>query len=88
MVSIKAVFFDLDDTLCNTSGSRRARAEIAARILCEHEPSLTVEDLVERMLAPVSEDGWPRGVDSLDPDRALASFWGNAASRRPAAADT
>lgn len=64
-MTIKAVFFDLDDTLCNTSGSRQQRAEIAARILCECEPSLEADDLVARILAPVSDDGWPRGVASV-----------------------
>ena len=64
-MTIKAVFFDLDDTLLNTSGSRRERAEIAARFLVEADPTLTVEDVVARILEPVSEDGWPRGVGSV-----------------------
>jgi FMN hydrolase / 5-amino-6-(5-phospho-D-ribitylamino)uracil phosphatase len=64
-VTIKAVFFDLDDTLCDTSGSRQDRALIAARILAEAEPGLDVDDLVARILSPVSDDGWPRGVASV-----------------------
>jgi putative hydrolase of the HAD superfamily len=64
-MTIKAVFFDLDDTLLNTSGSRRERAEIAARFLVEADPSLTVDGVVARILEPVSEDGWPRGVGSV-----------------------
>jgi HAD superfamily hydrolase (TIGR01549 family) len=64
-VGIKAVFFDLDDTLCNTSGSRHDRARIAARILAEAESELDAEDLVARILEPVSDDGWPRGVASV-----------------------
>ena len=71
-MSIKAVFFDLDDTLCNTSGSRQERALIAARILAEHEPSLTIESIVQRILSPVSDDGWPRGVASVLVELGLA----------------
>lgn len=71
-MTIKAVFFDLDDTLCNTSGSRKDRALLAAKVIAEHEPSLSVDSLVERILAPVSDDGWPRGVDSVLVELGLA----------------
>jgi putative hydrolase of the HAD superfamily len=70
-MSIRAIFFDLDDTLCHTSGSRRQRAEIAARYLVEHDPRLVAGELVERILEPVSDSGWPRGVNALLEDLGL-----------------
>jgi FMN phosphatase YigB (HAD superfamily) len=58
----RAIFFDLDDTLCNTSVSRRERATICARILHEADSSHAVPVLVESILRPVSDTDWPRGI--------------------------
>ena len=71
-MTIKAIFFDLDDTLLDTSGSRRERAEIAARILTERDPALDVDGVIASILSPVSEDGWPRGIASVLVELGLA----------------
>ena len=61
-MTLQAVFFDLDDTLCNTSVSRGERAQICARILFEAEPSHGFDALVDSILRPVSDSDWPRGI--------------------------
>ena len=61
----RAVFFDLDDTLCNTSVSRFERARLVAQVLVEHSPLLTQEDLIARVLEQMPETGWPRGARPL-----------------------
>jgi phosphoglycolate phosphatase-like HAD superfamily hydrolase len=39
-VTIRAVFFDLDDTLCDTIGTREARARVAFESLAAERPEL------------------------------------------------
>jgi putative hydrolase of the HAD superfamily len=66
---IRAVFFDLDDTLLDTSRSNFARAELAAARLVEDYPELIAAELCECILAPHPEAHlgplwpvWPSGV--------------------------
>jgi putative hydrolase of the HAD superfamily len=56
------VFFDLDDTLCDTIGTREARARRAFECLCRMEPGLDAETLVRRALAPLAEPRSALGV--------------------------
>ena len=68
-MALCAVFFDLDDTLCDTIGSRPARARIAAELLATEHEHLRVEDLVERIMEPAGERtvrGVRRVVEDLD----------------------
>ena len=59
---IRAVFFDLDDTLCDTTGTRESRARRAFECLCQRNPNLDVDALVRRALEPVSEPRSAVGV--------------------------
>jgi len=49
---IRAVFFDLDDTLCDAIGSRPQRARKALEDFCRHHPDYEVEELLRRALQP------------------------------------
>jgi putative hydrolase of the HAD superfamily len=62
-MTIRAVFFDLDDTLIDTIGGRFARAKLSAARIVRDYPHLTMESLYERFLAPgpFGHD-WPLGV--------------------------
>jgi FMN hydrolase / 5-amino-6-(5-phospho-D-ribitylamino)uracil phosphatase len=60
--SIRAVFFDLDDTLCDTIGTREARARVAFGYLCRMRPDLNVNVLVRRALEPLNEPRSAVGV--------------------------
>ena len=51
--ALKAVFFDLDDTLVWTSVSRLARAKLAFERVCRDFPTLNCEQLVAGALEPV-----------------------------------
>ena len=59
---IRAVFFDLDDTLCDTIGTREARARRAFECLCQPHSGLDVDVLVRRALEPLSEPRSAVGV--------------------------
>ena len=59
---IRAVFFDLDDTLCDTIGTREARARRAFEYLCRADSTLDFEALVRRALEPISEPRSALGV--------------------------
>ncbi|HEX5371090.1 MAG TPA: HAD family hydrolase [Dehalococcoidia bacterium] len=83
-MTIRAVFFDLDDTLCNTSVSRRDRALLAAKTIAAANPDLDVDELVLRILEPQPGAGSPRGVGPLladlgvsdtDAGRAARGLW-------------
>jgi putative hydrolase of the HAD superfamily len=52
---IRAVFFDVDDTLCDTIGSRPQRARRAFEILWQEYPHLDAAAFIERALEPVGE---------------------------------
>jgi HAD superfamily hydrolase (TIGR01549 family) len=60
--SIRAVFFDLDDTLCDTIGTREARARRAFECLCRMQSGLDAEALVRRALVPLAEPRSAVGV--------------------------
>jgi len=59
---LRAVFFDLDDTLCDTIGTREARARRAFEQLCRMESGFDVEALVRRALEPLAEPRSALGV--------------------------
>jgi HAD superfamily hydrolase (TIGR01549 family) len=59
---VRAVFFDLDDTLCDTIGTREARARVAFECLCQTHSGLDVDVLVRRALEPLSEPRSAVGV--------------------------
>jgi HAD superfamily hydrolase (TIGR01549 family) len=59
---IRAVFFDLDDTLCDTIGTREARARLAFDRLCRAHSDLDMNALVERALEPLAEPRSAVGV--------------------------
>ena len=61
-LSLRAVFFDLDDTLCDTIGTREARARVAFECLCRTHSGLDVDVLVRRALEPLSEPRSAVGV--------------------------
>jgi FMN hydrolase / 5-amino-6-(5-phospho-D-ribitylamino)uracil phosphatase len=60
--SVRAVFFDLDDTLCDTIGTRQARARRAFECLCREQPGLDADHLVRRALEPLAEPRSAVGV--------------------------
>ncbi len=51
-MSIRAVFFDLDDTLILTTATRTQRARLSAEALLPHARSMSIDSLASRMLAP------------------------------------
>jgi putative hydrolase of the HAD superfamily len=59
---VRAVFFDLDDTLCDTIGTRDARARRAFECLCRIQSGLDLEVLVRRALEPLAEPRSAVGV--------------------------
>ena len=59
---VRAVFFDLDDTLCDTIGTREARARRVFECLCRMEPDFDPAALVRRALEPLSEPRSALGV--------------------------
>jgi HAD superfamily hydrolase (TIGR01549 family) len=62
---MRAIFFDLDDTLCDTNGSRLQRARLASECLACAYPHLEATTLAERILEIDPAHGWPRGVGPL-----------------------
>ncbi len=59
---IRAVFFDLDDTLCLTSGSRQARAALAHEALTRAGHAVDFEALFESVLKVEPEQTYIRGL--------------------------
>ena len=53
---LKAVFFDLDDTLCNTTASRPALTLLAAQRLYRDYPHPDIELVQRQMLEPVGKE--------------------------------
>ncbi len=49
---IRAVFFDLDDTLCDAIGSRPQRARKALEAFCHRHPEYDLEQLLPKVLEP------------------------------------
>lgn len=60
-MSLHAVFFDLDDTLCDTIGAREARAQRAFQALARERPELDREEFIARVMQPIG-DRVVRGV--------------------------
>jgi len=60
--ALGAVFFDLDDTLCDTIGTREARARRAFECLCRMQSGLDAKALVRRALEPLGEPRSAVGV--------------------------
>jgi putative hydrolase of the HAD superfamily len=65
-MALKAVFFDLDETLCNTNASRLERATLMVRRLREHDATLDEGSLIHRALGPNLEHGVPTGSRIID----------------------
>jgi len=63
--ALRAVFFDLDDTLCDTIGTREARARLAFEYLCRMQSGLDAEALVRRALEPLAEPRSALGVRAV-----------------------
>jgi putative hydrolase of the HAD superfamily len=80
---LHAVFFDLDDTLCDTIGTREARARMAFEALARERPDLDGEELVARVMEPTGNRvvrGVPAVVEELrlagsKAGRAATSVW-------------
>jgi putative hydrolase of the HAD superfamily len=52
---IRAVFFDLDDTLCDTIGTREVRARLAFEVIANERPDIDCEAFVSRVMEPAGE---------------------------------
>jgi len=61
----RAVFFDLDDTLCDTVGTRPQRARRVLEMLGRRDHGLDVETLISRVLEPVPGDRTARGLRAV-----------------------
>jgi FMN phosphatase YigB (HAD superfamily) len=81
-MSLRAVFFDLDDTLCDTIGSRPERARKAFERLCGEYPHLDADQLVERAVAQMQEPRWARGILPLLEEMGLAQTAAGTAALR------
>ncbi len=68
---VRAVFFDLDDTLCNTTGSRPQRARKAFKCFSTEHAHLNVDSLVAQALE-VTGERVVRGVPALIEELGLA----------------
>ncbi len=64
-VTIRAVLFDLDDTLVDTTGTHPDRAERIAQFLMRHLSHFDSRSFVERALTKDQETGWRLGVAPL-----------------------
>ncbi|MCH8814960.1 MAG: HAD family hydrolase [Chloroflexi bacterium] len=72
-MTVRAVFFDLDDTLCDTTGTRTERAErCLARLRLDH-PDVDPEMFVERVLEPTAAPRGIRGVPQVVDELGLAN---------------
>jgi putative hydrolase of the HAD superfamily len=52
---IRAVFFDLDDTLCDTIGTREVRARLAFEVIAKARPDVDCEAFISRVMEPAGE---------------------------------
>ena len=64
-MTLKAVFFDLDDTLLETTGTQALRAERVALRLQRELPALACGAFIERAIAKDPATGWALGVAAL-----------------------
>lgn len=80
---LHAVFFDLDDTLCDTIGTREARAQRAFQALAGERPDLDGVEFTARVMEPIGNRvvrGVPAAVEELglggsEAGRAATSVW-------------
>lgn len=83
-MGLRAVFFDLDDTLCDTIGCRPERLRLALAHICSARPDLDADLILTRAMEPLTHPRDVRGLraalaetGSLDPrlvDEALRIF--------------
>ncbi len=64
-MTIRAVFFDLDDTLCDTIGTREARARRVFGLLWPEMGNFDGEAFVARVLEPIEGDRAVRGLRAV-----------------------
>ncbi|MCS6800697.1 MAG: HAD family hydrolase [Chloroflexota bacterium] len=64
-MSIRAIFFDLDDTLCDTVGSQPARARFALARLASADPRFDLDALVADAVAAMDGQHSRRGIDHV-----------------------
>ena len=64
-MTLRALFFDLDDTLCMTSRTRPERARLAFEALRDVCPDLAFEEFAARLLAPNPATGFIAGSQAL-----------------------
>ena len=69
---MRAVFFDLDDTLIHTTGTRRRRMRLAFETLSAAVPSLDRRWFYARVQAVDPASGWLRGVGAVVEELGLA----------------
>ncbi len=65
LMALRAVFFDLDETLLDTSGTSRARGERITTMLKRELPNLDGASFLERLLEKTPKTGWALGVAPL-----------------------
>jgi putative hydrolase of the HAD superfamily len=68
---IRAVFFDLDDTLCQTSSTRMARAKLAHEVLCVAGHVLDFDTFFASIVEYDPEIKFMRGMDRVLRDHGL-----------------
>jgi putative hydrolase of the HAD superfamily len=71
-MTVRAIFFDLDDTLCDTTGTRSERTERCLARLRRDHPDVDPEGFVERVFEPTNAPRGIRGVPRVIDDLSLA----------------
>ena len=71
-MTVRAIFFDLDDTLCDTTGTRTERTQRCLARLRRDHPGVDPERFVERVLEPTNAPRGIRGVPLVLDDLGLA----------------
>ncbi|MFQ5472008.1 MAG: HAD family hydrolase [Dehalococcoidia bacterium] len=81
-MTVRAIFFDLDDTLCDTTGTRSERTQRCLARLRRDHPDVNPEKFVERVLAPTGTPRGIRGVPRVVDDLGLADSPGGRDANR------
>ncbi len=71
--ALKIVFFDLDDTLCNTTGSNARRVRLAYEALAAHHPDLSWRGFRASVTRINPATGFWRGIPPAMRDLGLAT---------------
>jgi HAD superfamily hydrolase (TIGR01549 family) len=71
-MTVRAIFFDLDDTLCDTTGTRSERTERCLARLRRDHPDVDPEWFVERVFEPTNAPRGIRGVPRVIDELSLA----------------